>query len=251
MWYEYDWPAAETELKRALELNPNSSYAHQWYGLLLLDLQRLDESIAEGKRAVELDPLSAEANTCLGVELFCARQYDKALQQLRTTLELEPNYWFAHEYLGRCLLQRGDVSGAIATLEKATQMDGAAPEVWSSLGYAYAIAGKPDEARKMISELETKPGYGHVYPYSFAMIYAGLGEKDKAFEYLDKEYKEGAYNLGYLKTDPQLDSLRSDPRFRDLLQRIFAPKKLTRPTACDPPHAHGAFAYHSRSFSTA
>ena len=105
-------------------------------------------------------------------------------------------------------------------LEKTTHIEGAAPDVRAALGYAYAVAGNYDHARKLIRDLEKHPGYRYLFPYYFAVVYAGLGEKDKAFEYLDKEYKEGAYNLCYVKSDPQLDSLHTDPRFTQLLRRL-------------------------------
>ena len=219
-WLDYDWTAAEMEFKRAFALNVNSAYAHLWYAFLLLALERSDESIAEAKRAVELDPLSPEANTSLGMCLFYARRYDEAMQQLRTTIELEPNYWFAHLYLARVHEKKGDLPAAIAELEKTRRMEGAIPEVSSALGYAYAISGEKEEARKIILELKELSKQSYVSSYNIATMYAGLGEKDQAFAYLDKEYKEGAYYLDFLKVDPELDSLRSDQRFTALLKKV-------------------------------
>ena len=220
-WYDYDWVAAEREFKRALELNPNYPAAHLWHGFLLTTLGRADESIAEAKRAIELDPLSDEANATLGVYFFYARRYDEAMQQLRKTLELDPHNWFAHLYLARTYEQKGDLPAAITELKKTQLMEGAAWEVWSALGHAYAISGKKVEAQKIIIELkENKQKRSWVWPYNIATIYAGLGEKDQAFACLDKEYKEGAYYLGYLKSDPELDGLRGDPRFAELLRRV-------------------------------
>jgi serine/threonine-protein kinase len=224
LWNDYDWAASERELKRAFELNPNYAYAHLWYGYLLTTLGRFDEGIAETKRAIELDPLSPEANTSLGIYLFYAGRYDEALQQLRTTLQLLPDYWFARLYLGRVYEKKGDFPTAIAELEKTKLMEGAAPEVSSALGYTYAVSGKKDEARRVIAELKEQAKNVYVWHYNIAVIYAGLGEKDEAFAYLDKEYRQGSYYLNYLKIDPELDSLRSDPRFTELLQRLhFAP----------------------------
>jgi DNA-binding winged helix-turn-helix (wHTH) protein/TolB-like protein/Flp pilus assembly protein TadD len=219
-WFDYDWPAAEREFKRAYELNPNYAYAHLWYGFLLTAFGRGDESIAETKRAIELDPLSPEANTSLGIFLFYAHRYDEAIQQLRTTIDLLPDYWFAHLYLARAFEKKGDFSAAIAELERTKIMEGAAPEVLSALGYAYAASGKRVEAQRIIGQLKEKSKRTYVWPYNIAVIYAGLGEKDQAFAYLDKEYAEGNYYLDLLKVDPELDSLRSDPRFADLLRRV-------------------------------
>ena len=223
-WFDYDWAAAEREFKRAFELNPNYPSAHLWYGFLLTASGRADESIEETKRAIELDPLSPEANTGLGIYLFYARRYDEAEHQLRTTIDLIPDYWFAHLYLARVAEKKGQLSAAIIQLEKTRLMEGAASEVLAALGYAYAISGKRAEAKRIIGELSESSQRSYVWPYNIATIYAGLGDKDRAFEYLEKEYAEGAYYLNFLKTDPELDSLRSDPRFETLLRRVgFAP----------------------------
>jgi len=219
-WLDYDWTAAEREFKRALALNPNYASAHLWYGFLLLVVERFDESIAEATRAIELDPLSAEANTILGALFFYMHRYDEAMQQLRTTTDLEPGYWFAHLYLARVLEKKGDIPAAIAELEKTRLMEGAAWEVWSALGYAYALLGKKDEAKKIIVELKEESKRSYVPLYNIATIYAGLGEKDQAFEYLHKEYEQGAYYLCVLNVDPELDNLRSDPRFQALRKKM-------------------------------
>ena len=224
-WGYYDWANAEKEFKEALRLNPNYAPAHLWYGFLLLALHRIDESIAETKLAVELDPLSADANSGLGVYLFYAGRYDEAQQQLKSTIELEPTHWFSHLYLARVSLEKGDVPAAIAELEKTKQMDGASAEVWSALGYSYAISGRTEQARKMLAELNEQMKQSYVSPYNFAVIHAGLGEKDKAFAYLEKEYLEGTYYLNYLQLDPQLQNLRSDPRYTALVQRMALPNE--------------------------
>jgi DNA-binding winged helix-turn-helix (wHTH) protein/TolB-like protein/lipoprotein NlpI len=219
-WSDYDWVAAEREFNRALELKPNYAPAHQWYGFLMIPLGRPEESIAEAKRAVEIDPLSAEANTALGVYFFYAHRYDEAMLQLRTTIELEPGYWFAHLYLARVYEQKGELAAAIAELEKTKLMEGSSAEVLSALGYAYAVAGKKVQAREMIVELKEQSRRMYVAPYNIATIYAGLAEKEQAFAYLEKEYKEGAYYMNYLEVDPEFDSLRSDPRFTQLLRSV-------------------------------
>ncbi len=219
-WLDYDWPAAEREFKKAIDLKPNYASAHLWYGVYLSYLERSAESIAEIKRAIELDPLSAEANTGLGVVLFYARRYDEANEQIRKTLDLEPNFWFARLHLARVHQKRGELPAAVAELEKTKLIEGASTEVLSALGYAYAMSGKNDQAQKIIIELKNQSKQSYVPPYNIATIYAGLGEKDQAFAYLEKEYSEGAYYMNLLKVDPELDSLRSDPRYSDLLRRM-------------------------------
>jgi len=222
-WLDYDWPGAEREFKRAFELNANYPPAHLWYGYYLMGLGNFDQSIAEIKRAIELDPLSAEANTCLGIALLDGHRHDEALQQLRTTVEAEPDYWLAHLYFARALEKKGELSGAIAELKKTTLIEGAPAEVVSALGYAYAVSGNKAEAEKIILQLKEQSEQSkqfYVPAYGIATIYAGLGDKERAFAYLEKEYANGAFYLNYLKVDPEVDNLRSDPRFADLLRRV-------------------------------
>ena len=222
-WLDYDWPRAEREFKRAFELNANYPPAHLWYGYYLMGLGNFDQSIAEIKRAIELDPLSAEANTCLGIALLDGHRYDEALQQLRTTVEAEPDYWLAHLYFARALEKKGELSAAIAELKKTTLIEGAPAEVISALGYAYAVSGNKAEAEKIILQLKEQSEQSkqfYVPAYGIATIYAGLGDKERAFAYLEKEYANGAFYLNYLKVDPEVDNLRSDPRFADLLRRV-------------------------------
>jgi TolB-like protein/Flp pilus assembly protein TadD len=222
-WLDYDWPGAEREFKRAFELNANYPPAHLWYGYYLMGLGNFDQSIAEIKRAIELDPLSAEANTCLGIALLDGHRYDEALQQLRTTVEAEPDYWLAHLYFARALEKKGELSAAIAELKKTTLIEGAPAEVISALGYAYAVSGNKDEAEKIILQLKEQSEQSkqfYVPAYGIATIYAGLGDKERAFAYLEKEYANGAFYLNNLKVDPEVDNLRSDPRFADLLRRV-------------------------------
>jgi serine/threonine-protein kinase len=222
-WLDYDWPGAEREFKRAFELNANYPPAHLWYGYYLMSLGNFDQSIAEIKRAIELDPLSAEANTCLGIALLDGHRYDEALQQLRTTVEAEPDYWLAHLYFARALEKKGELSAAIAELKKTTLIEGAPAEVVSALGYAYAVSGNKAEAEKIILQLKEQSEQSkqfYVPAYGIATIYAGLGDKERAFAYLEKEYANGAFYLNYLKVDPEVDNLRSDPRFADLLRRV-------------------------------
>lgn len=224
-WSDYNWPAAEREFKRALELNPNYPPAHLWYGWYFQTLGRTDESIAELKRAVELDPLSAEVNSTLGLAFFFARRYEEAFKQLRSTLDLDPNYWYARLFLARVHQKKGEFPTAFAEIEKA-KLVGAPAEVLSALGYAYAVSEQKEKAQEIITELKKlQSKQAWFAPYNTAVVYAGLGEKDQAFEYLEKEYKEGAYYMTLIKVDPELDSLRSDPRFADLLRRMkLAPR---------------------------
>jgi len=220
-FYEWDWTRAEMELKRAIELNSNDSSPHESYSWLLLDTGRPDEAIAEGKRAVQIDPVSSETNAYLGIDYLYARRYGEAIDQLRKTIELDRNYWYAHNLLGRTYEASGKLPEAIAEFQRAVELEGGVAENWCNLGHAYALAGKRVEAEKIIARLQELPAHTYVPPYNMATIYAGLGEKDQAFAWLDRAYQERSDNLVlFIKVDPQIDNLRSDPRFANLLGRI-------------------------------
>ncbi|MFQ5605818.1 MAG: FlgO family outer membrane protein [bacterium] len=219
-WYDYDWSSAEGEFQQALHLNPDYALAHGYYAAYLAAMGRFDEAIAEGKRAAELEPLSAELNTTLGIVYFYAAQYEQAFDQLNKTIQFEPNFWWAHTYLARTLEKKGKLPDAISVLERAKLMEGATPEVLAALGYAYAAAGKRGEAHKIIAHLKEQAEQSYVPPYDIAVIYIGLEEKEQAFAYLEKEYATGGWYLNFLKVDPDLDPLRPDPRFKEMLKRL-------------------------------
>lgn len=221
-WADYDWLFAEREFQRAFELKPNYASAHQWYGFLLMSLGRFDESIRQAKLAVDLDPLSPEANAALGTYLFYARRYEEAAEQLRATVELESGYWFAHLYLARAYEQTGQLNSAIAELEQTRRIEGVPAEVTSALGYSYAVAQRKSDALRTIVELKEQSKRMYVAPYNFATIYAGLGQKEPALEYLEKELNQGAYYANLLVVDPELDSLRREPRFEALLHSMHS-----------------------------
>jgi tetratricopeptide (TPR) repeat protein len=218
---DWDWLDAEREFQRAIALNPADANAHFSYGVVLRRMGWLEESISEHKRALELDPLSIPNNGWLGVTFYQARRYDEATEQLRKTLEMEPNYVQGHYYLGMTLLQQSMFKEAIAEFEKARAIAPMFVYPISALGYAYAIAGRRIEARQMLDELTHLSKQEYVLPASKAIVYAGLGEKDNAFEWLEKGYEERSLGGGEtIKVDPVWDSLRSDPRFADLLRRM-------------------------------
>jgi eukaryotic-like serine/threonine-protein kinase len=219
-WYEWDWLAAEREFKRAIELNPGYARAHEVYGWYLVTSGQADEAIVEMKRAQELDPISLETNALLGWCLYLTHRYDQAVEQLRTTVELDPNNWLAHLYLGRAYEQKGEFSQAVTELQKARLIAAVVPETSAALGRAYAVSGKKEQAKEVIDELKEQSKRSYVPPYNIATIYTGLGDKDQAFRSLEKDYADRSWYLVFLKADPELDLLRSDPRFRDLMRRV-------------------------------
>jgi tetratricopeptide (TPR) repeat protein len=216
--YEWDWAGAQREMERARELDPTfSTYGYAYH--LLLRARKPDEAVRWIKRAEELDPLSPLISANVGQILYFARRYDEAIAQCRKTLELDPNYAMAHIHLGQAYIRKGMYREAIEELQKAITLSERNPEVIAVLGYAYAAAGNRKEAEKVIGELTKSAKHGYLPPYPVAQIYAELGRKDEAFEWLDKAYQERAIQFVDLRVDPVLDPLRSDPRFAGLLQR--------------------------------
>jgi len=223
-WFDWDWPAAEREFRRAIAIKPTSAEAHLQYGMFLVAMGRFDMGIAENNLALELEPLSVEINRTLGLNLINARRPDQAIKQLRKTLDLDPNDWWAHEGLGQAYVQKGNLTEAIAEMNKARLMENDITDPLALLGYAYAISGRKNEARKKIDELKERSKRQYVTPFFIAMVYAGLGEKDQAFAWLEKAYEDRSMLLVYLKADPEFDSLSSDPRYADLLRRVNLPQ---------------------------
>ena len=222
--YDWDWTAAEKEFKRAIELSPNESGAHMSYGFYLTIMGRFDEAIAEGKRAQDLDPLDVSASLQMGVTLHFARRSDQAMEQARQTVKMDPNLWLAHIILGRTYERKGQLSDAIAEYQKARQIDDSTAEILMDLGRAYGVAGKKAEAQQVLAELKEPSKRRYVAPFHIAMVYIGLGEKDQAFAWLEKAYEARSWYMTWLKTAPELESLRSDPRFADLQRRVgFTP----------------------------
>jgi len=222
--YLYDWNFAESnrEFQRAIELNPNYPTAHHWYGETLGDMGRFDKGIAELNQAKELDPLSFIINAELGKVYIYARQYDKAIEQFRKTIEMDQSFYYAHWRLGEAYEMNGSLQEAIAEYRKARELNDD-PQVLANLGHAYAILGKRDEALKILDQLRESSKQRYVPAYRFAIVYAALGEKDQAFQWLEQSY-QNRQSMGFLKVDPVFDSLRSDPRFTDLVRRIGFPQ---------------------------
>ncbi len=161
-------------------------------------------------------------NAHLGWHYLYARQYDQAVEQCRKTSEMDPNYPQAYDFLAGAYEQKGMYEEAIAEFHKAINLSGDSSHIKAELGHAYALAGKGQEALKIIDEL--KGPSKDAYPYDVATIFVGLGQKDQAFDWLQKAFEERSDWLRYLKVDPRLDPLRSDPRFADLVRRIGLPQ---------------------------
>ena len=218
--YNWKWDAAEQVFIRAIELNANNADAHFHYAAYLLSRSRLEEAIAEVNRAQELDPFSLGISAWRGFALENARRYPEAIEQLRRVIAMNPNDYPAHWYLGHTYAANGQFDEAIAASEKAAALSGRAPGALGFLGMSYGLAGRKDEANKALQELLELNRRRYVTPAAVASVYIGLGHKDQAFFWLEKAYQEHSYYMAYLKVFPLVDSLRSDPRFEDLLRRI-------------------------------
>jgi TolB-like protein/DNA-binding winged helix-turn-helix (wHTH) protein/tetratricopeptide (TPR) repeat protein len=224
MHYEWKFREAEQEFKRALDLNPNYSTAHQWYAIDLAALGRMDDAVAEVKLARQTDPLSAIINTDMAEMLFWARRYDEALQQARATVDMDPNFAHAHRVLARLYAQQHMFPEAIAEGERAVALSGNSPWMLLDLATVYVQAGKKAEAHDcMIRVAKNSPG--GVLPDAGPAVglFLALGDTDRAFKVMETLYKRRDGGLIVLGTTPPEASIRSDPRFQQLLQRIGLP----------------------------
>jgi len=218
--FRWDWNRVESEqeFQQAIKLKPSYAPAHQWYSSYLVALERFDEAIAEAKRTQELEPLSFIASSHLGWILYLSGQNDRAIEQCTKILDLDPNSFPAMRYRGLAYEQKGMYAEAIADFQKGVKLSGS-PLMLALLGHAYAVSGKKTEAQQVLAELRELQGRRYVSPYTVAAIYAGLGDKDQAFKWLEKAYDERDIWLMNLKVDPVFNKLRSDRRFPDLLAR--------------------------------
>lgn len=233
LFYDWDWQGAEIEIRRALYLGANDPASHFADGVWLLAMGRCEESILEMKRAIELDPLSGPINAFTIAAYSGARQYDNALEQCRKTLELDPTFVAARAHLAALLARLGRSDEAIAEAQKFYTFTGADVRGKSALGRVYSIAGRAEEARKIAQELESqaKPAnLASALPY----IYATLGDRDRAFYWLEEAYLARVSELVFIGQSPECDGLRADPRFVDLLRRIGFPADAKQDPQASP-----------------
>jgi len=215
----FEWPEARHGFERALDLNVNYAQTHQWFAFYLLFNAQGEEAIAEARRGLDLDPLSLTAHGDLGQIFHYTRQYEKAIEAYEKTLELDPNRYRVYLWLGWVYEQQGMYDDAIAAFLKARTAEDNA-EALSSLGCVYALSGKRHEAQAVLNELHQRSARRYVSPYQHSLLLLSLGEKDQAFDWLDRAYDERAEWMIYLAVDPRFDRLRSDQRFKQLLRRI-------------------------------
>ena len=221
--YDWDFAGAESELARAVVLSPNYAEAHHWYGIYLANVGRHDEAAREGELAVERDPLSLLMNMTAALNSYLARDYDRAVEQLLKVIEMEQNFPAAHSVLGCVYVQKQMYEAALARFEKVMDLYKDVPAVEASvkviMAQAYARWGKASEALRLLGEVAGTP----TSAYSVAGVYGALGDRDKAFQLLNKAYDEHDIQLVSLRVDPTLDDLRSDGRYAELVLRVGLP----------------------------
>jgi len=228
--YDWQWAEAQTQFKRSLELNPAYPTANHWYAEYVMTMGHCDEAIARMKKSQELDPLSLIISVAIGWAFYMARRSDDSIEQLQRTVELEPHYPVTYWILGLLLRKMGRHDEAIAEGEKGVKLSGGSPLMKAALAQTFATAGKRNEAIQILDNLTNLSKQKYIAAYFFAGIHAGLGEGDRAMEYLEKAYEEHSHWLIYLHIDPGMDALRSNPRFQDLLRRIGLPLRQAVPT---------------------
>lgn len=218
--HDWQWADAEREFQRALELNPSAASTYHWYALYLTTVGKVDEAVRAIQKAYQLDPTSLRIKADVGQAFNAARRPDEAIEQERQVLEVNPNARVAYWIRGMAHEQKGEFEQAIRDFQEALKRSPDNPNYLGALGHAYAVSGRASEARKIAEKLG-QPVSGEEMPAFFiALVYAGLGDKDRAFQWLEHAYRDRSGSVRYLKVEPRLDPLRSDRRFEDLMQRV-------------------------------
>ena len=222
--FEWDFAAAEREYLRSIELMPNDAWPYRHYARMLLALGRLEEAAEVYRMSQEVDPHSIDSTPFGLPELYVMEgKESEALADLERALELEPHYYVPHLNLGNHYCRRGDTDLALPYLQRAVELSPDDPIVSANLAYCLARSGNPSEARKLLGEIEAFLEDAYVDPVVLALVHVGLGENERAIEWMEKGYAARALNLLEVGADSRFDPLRSDPRFSDLLQRIGLP----------------------------
>jgi len=217
--YDYDYAAAEKELKQAIALYPDYAFAHMWYGLCLCCAGRLEEALAHGRRALQLDHLSPIVNMCYAFVIWIARDWDRCIAQCRRALDVNPDFLALRWMLANALQSKGSHEEAIRERQRVVDASGSTLFL-AELGNSYAAAGKRSEALRTLDQLHELRKTKYVMAHSIALIHAGLREQDEVFRWLHTALEERSPSLAYVNVDPRLEYLRPDPRFQNLLDRM-------------------------------
>jgi tetratricopeptide (TPR) repeat protein len=227
MFYDYDWQGAERELKRAIELRPSYAEAHAVYGRLLSATKRFDEAKAQILEARKLDPISPFLAAVAAATFYNLRDYDNAVAQGREAVKLDPDLWLANAFLGLALQKKGDLDGAIKVLEHARTVNDS-PTILEMLGGVYAEAGRTGDARKIVDVMIQRNSRNYVCPYEIATTLVALQEKEAALQWLKKSIEARADCTPWIGVDSKLDPLRSDPRFREMVESVGLDPDVTK-----------------------
>ena len=222
--YDWDWSGAESDFRRAIQLDPNYATAYQRYSLYLMAMGRVQNSLEQIDRARQLDPLSISINFSDGWRLYLARQYGNAAQQLRDTLEMDPSNGLVHLILGQTYEYMGNTEGALTEFREAARLSPGTPLMIAGLAAGYARSGNRPEALKLLASLSVQAQHEYVSPYYIAVVYAALGESNQALDWLDKAYADRSNGMVFLKMDPDLDPLRGNPRFNAIQKKLQFPE---------------------------
>jgi adenylate cyclase len=218
---DYDWKGAEHEFQRALELDPESATVWESCDFYyLVPMRRLDDAITASRRALALDPLSTFTHWRLGLRYYYAQQWDRAAEQFHNALELDSHYWPAYWSLVPIYLRAGKLEEALGAMEMEAQILGRSSHALALLCWANALAGRTDEALKLLAERHELSQKTYVAPFPFAAIYTALGEIDEAFDWLEKAIDDRDGLIIHLSVDPGFDLLHSDPRYNALLRKM-------------------------------
>ena len=229
--FEWDWAGAEVEFQRAIEISPGFAEAYHWNSTLLSMMGKHSEALQEKRRALALDPLSVVIRSDLGRMFYFSGDYDQALEQYRAALDMDPNFGSAHLWLANVYEQKGQFEDALAELQTGMRLSSDSTYALAKWGHACGVAGKADEARATLDRLNELSKQIYVSPYDISMVHLGLNELDEAFAWLEKAFEDRSIWLGYLNVEPQLDRLRSDPRFQSLRRRVGLPDQNYREAA--------------------
>lgn len=221
-YYDWNWSDTERELKRAIELNPNYATAHHWYSVYLSAMGRFPEAVQEAERAHELDPLSPSITISLATQYRDAHRYDRAIELLSAVVELDSNFAPAHLGLGRTYEAMGLWKLSIEEFQKAAALSHDSDSL-ASLSHAYSASGERAEALKVVKQLQAQQAKSYVSPFEMAAVFASLGDRNKAFSYLEQAYRERDSRLPFLAVDHGFEPLHADPRFLELCRRIGLP----------------------------
>ena len=227
--YDWNWPEAEKQFKRAIELNSRYATAHHWYSHYLMTMGQTEASLVESRRALGLDPLDLIVSGHQPWHYYYAHDFGRVIELCHDKLASDPQAFWVHFELGRAYEQKRMFKEAISELTTAATLQKDMTFAIAALGHAFAVSGQSEKAQQLLSNLKKLSNQRYVSSADIAMIYVGLGDNDHAFAWLQKAFLERSWYLVLLRVDPRLDSLRSDPRFQELVSRVGLPQITANP----------------------